>query len=273
MTEPGVTTRHLIDDAALDSLCREVERRRHHLRRGLRRVPASSPRPPSCSSCRSSWPRPTASSGRRGHRGAVAAKSSSRADAGPSTGAPIRRRAARRRARGGGTRPGVRAAASIPSACTSRRSGRSGSSPPTRRRRWHVASSPVRTPCRDELRDPEEAVVATDNPDFAKRQSTRSALERAQLGRLIRASGNPRSEPAAEVDQIDSLLEVELMKLLPRPVEATPGTPQRDQDRGELPPDHRADRRDRRQLDSSSDTYTRVVDVRSLVDGELANSS
>jgi RNA polymerase sigma factor RpoD-like protein len=114
--------------------------------------------------------------------------------------------------------------------------------------------------------------VVADNPDFAKRQSTRSALERAhQLGRLIRASGNLGAEPAAEVDQIDSLLEVELMKLLPRPVEAIPGTPRNATKTEEnfhqiivLADEIAA------QLDASSDTYTRVVDVRSLVDGELA---
>ena len=72
---------------------------------------------------------------------------------------------------------------------------------------------------------PEEEVVATDNPDFAKRQSTRSASSAAPARAPHPGERQPRSRPAAEVDQIDSLLEVELMKLLPRPVEATPGTP------------------------------------------------
>jgi RNA polymerase primary sigma factor len=61
------------------------------------------------------------------------------------------------------------------------------------------------------------------------------------------------------------------MKLLPRPVEAIPGTPRNATKTEEnfhqiivLADEIAA------QLDASSDTYTRVVDVRSLVDGELA---
>jgi RNA polymerase sigma factor RpoD-like protein len=119
--------------------------------------------------------------------------------------------------------------------------------------------------------DPDEDVAA-DNPDFAKRQSTRSALQRAlELGHLVRASGHLSAGHAAEVEQIDSLLEAELLKLLPTPVEAAPGARRNATKTDEnfhqiiVLADEIAGK-----LDASSDTYTRVVDLRSLVDGELA---
>jgi RNA polymerase sigma factor RpoD-like protein len=119
--------------------------------------------------------------------------------------------------------------------------------------------------------DPDDE-TADDNPDFAKRQSTRSALQRAlELGHLVRSSGSLPSESAAKVDQIDSLLEAELMKLLPKPVEAAPGAPRNATKTDEnfhqiivLTDDIGAT------LDASSDTCARVLDIRALVDGELA---
>ncbi len=119
---------------------------------------------------------------------------------------------------------------------------------------------------------PDDEEVVDDNPDFAKRQSTRSALQRAlELGHLVRASGHLDPGPAGEVDQIDSLLEAELTKLLPKPVEAAAGGPRNATKTDEnfhqiiVLADQIAAK-----LDASSDTYARVTDIRALVDGELA---
>jgi len=120
----------------------------------------------------------------------------------------------------------------------------------------------------DELVDPAEV-----SPEFAKRQSTRSALQRAlELAHLLHQSETVDTDGLRELDQIGTLLEAELMKLLPKPVEAATGTLERNATKTDenyhqiiVLADDIASR-----LDSSSDAYTRAVDLRSLVDGELA---
>ena len=120
----------------------------------------------------------------------------------------------------------------------------------------------------DEFVEPAEA-----NPDFAKRQSTRSALQRAlELAHLLHDCGTVDPDGLRELDQISALLEAELMKLLPKPVEAATGTLERNATKTDenyhqiiVVADDIASR-----LDSSSDEYTRAIDLRSLVDGELA---
>jgi RNA polymerase sigma factor RpoD-like protein len=109
--------------------------------------------------------------------------------------------------------------------------------------------------------------------DFAKRQSTRSALQRAlELEHELGASGVADVAGAQQLEQIGVLLESELMKLLPMPVETVPGTLARNATTTDenyhqiiVLADDLASR-----LDSSSNEYTHVVDVRLLVDGELA---
>jgi RNA polymerase sigma factor RpoD-like protein len=109
--------------------------------------------------------------------------------------------------------------------------------------------------------------------EFAKRQSTRSALQRAlEIARLLRVSGGVDDEGRHELEQVSTLLEAELTKLLPMPVVSVPGSLARNATKTDenfqlviVVADDIASR-----LDSSSDTYTRAVDLRSLVDGELA---
>jgi RNA polymerase sigma factor RpoD-like protein len=107
---------------------------------------------------------------------------------------------------------------------------------------------------------------------FAKRQSTRSALQRAlELTDRFRACDDLRSVQAEQLDKIAGALETELTKLLPRPVEP-------------LEPTNRTATKTAESytemiflaealvasLDTDSPTYTLAADIKALVDGELA---
>jgi RNA polymerase sigma factor RpoD-like protein len=121
--------------------------------------------------------------------------------------------------------------------------------------------------------DGEFVEAPPENGEFAKRQSTRSALQRAlELAHLVHDGGTVSPGAQEQLDQIMALLEAELMKLLPKPVEATAGTLARNATKTDenfhqiiVVADEIA-----AGLDADSDTYTRVVDLRALVDGELA---
>jgi RNA polymerase sigma factor RpoD-like protein len=108
--------------------------------------------------------------------------------------------------------------------------------------------------------------------DFAKRQSTRSALQRAlELADRLGACDELNDVQAAELEEIAGALEAELTKLLPRPVEP-------------FQPTHRTATKTAESysemiyladalmtsLDPEGPAYAHASDIKALVDGELA---
>jgi RNA polymerase sigma factor RpoD-like protein len=108
--------------------------------------------------------------------------------------------------------------------------------------------------------------------EFAKRQSTRSALQRAlQLADHLRGCDALDDVQAQQLDEIAGALEAELTKLLPRPVEP-------------VEPVHRTGTKTAesytemvfladalvRSLDPDSQAHSYASDIKALVDGELA---
>ena len=122
-----------------------------------------------------------------------------------------------------------------------------------------------------EVGSPDAAEVEID--DFAKRQSTRSALQRAlELTDRLRACDELDDVQAQQLDKIAGALEAELTKLLPRPVEPV------------LQPAHRTATKTAESytemiflaealvdsLDVDTPTHALAADLKALVDGELA---
>lgn len=124
----------------------------------------------------------------------------------------------------------------------------------------------------DTNEDGSPLAVDAEIDEFAKRQSTRSALQRAlELADRLRACDDLDDGQADQVVKIGGALEAELTKLLPRPVEP-------------LEPTNRTATKTAESytemiflaealvvsLDADSATHTVAVEVKALVDGELA---
>ena len=118
---------------------------------------------------------------------------------------------------------------------------------------------------------PDEVEVAIDGVDFTKRQSTRSALQRAlELAVAMHAECGP-GETGDRLAAMTTTLETELTNLLPMPVGSVAHLTQvkalTDENYRKL---IQTARQLAETLDPESETHARAADIAALIDGELA---